>query len=168
MDTFMKLYKTYQTRINNKKMKEANKEEQIKKYQEEYKQELIKNKGLYEKKIDKAINIGYSKTDYIESQSHFLGVHYSERFEFIERNGEEAWDKELKKREEATLKCKALQRLVKDINRHEDFETRLIYEENIDYCNPVDNSVVECGIYFDWSLKNNLKFMNDKIIGKII
>ena len=124
------------------------------------------------KKIEDEINLNFYEKimcvtidELLEEESNISLKRKDLRYE---RNGEEAWDKELKKREEATLKCKALQRLVKDINRHEDFETRLIYEENINYRNPFDNSVVECGIYFDWSLKNNLKFMNDKIIGKII
>jgi hypothetical protein len=58
--------------------------------------------------------------------------------------------------------------MVKDINRHADLSNRLVYEGTIDHCNTVDMSVVECQAYSDWSLKNNLKLMKDRAIGKVV
>ena len=73
-----------------------------------------------------------------------MGVHTA----VIDRMGPAKYEEELQKRREATLNCLALQRMVKDINRHGDFQERLIYDGKIDYCDQVDNSIVDCKVFF--------------------
>ena len=164
MNAFKQWFKTKQSRSNNKNETERMEEEKIQEYQYEYKKEFMKNKELYEQTIDKATNNGLTNTKNIERQCHIMGVHTAD----IDRMGPKVYNEELKKRQETTFRCEALQRMVKDINRHENFGTRLIYEGEINYSNMIDNSIVDCKVFFDWTLKNNLKFMKDKVVGKVV
>jgi len=164
MNPFRRWYKSYKSEWNIQNQKIEEKEAEIRKREIKFKKKLIKNKKSYEKKIEEETVKGNTRTSNIEPQCHVMGVHYDD----IIRMSSETYEKELQKRHESTLNCLALQRMVKDINRHCDFPVKLIYNGEIDYCNRVDNSVVDCKVFFDWSLKNNLKLAKDKLVGKII
>jgi hypothetical protein len=146
-----------------KKLKEE-KENEIQKREIIYKKSFLQNKDKYEHSVKNVTRQGHSSTHYIEKEYHVMGVHTKD----IRRMGPTVYNENLEKRKEATLRCLALQRAVKDLNRHGPFSTRIIYDGKINYCDDVDNSVVDCKAYFDWSLKNNVKFMKDKIVGKVL
>jgi len=164
MSAFNHWFKTVKADWNNHNEAAKKEEDEIKKRENQYKEQFLKNKESYEKKIEEATGKGYTQTDNLEKEYHIMGVHTAD----IQRMGPEVYKEERAKRQESTFRCKALQRMVKDINRHGPFSARLIYDGKINYCNMVDNSVVDCKVFFDWSLKNNVKFTKDKFVGKII
>jgi hypothetical protein len=137
MNSFKKWYESQKSYYKNKREDEQKYESKVNEYATEYKDNFMKNKELHEKEIKKRIKFGYTCTEPIEKQYHVMGVHYAD----VQRMGPEVYREEYNKREIATKRCYALERVVKDINRHKDYPVRLVYEGEIDRCNMVDNSI---------------------------
>ena len=151
---------------------DANREEQerFEKIRREFtdkKEQEIHEKINSDEIEERAKDGKYSLNVHNESSSIYASYYIAHNYNRLDITREE-YDRLYQDQQEKHFTCDAWRRVVTKVNKKGNLPARLVYKEHIDTYSRFDDYTVNCKAFFMWDKMNELKFMKDKMIGKIL